>query len=380
MKLKRTLLLAVVVPLTALGVEGGARAYYAATTGDTGYLRYPAGGPSTLQRTALSSRDDNVGNEDRSLGRVGGLPPGEHEVWAGERFLHSIPINQSGFRGRDLGEADPGTAEIVVAGGSSVFSGDCPPGSAWPELLEARMETRHGAGSLAVVNRGMNGWSTREAVDHVIDEVLTAGAPPAAVILYSAFNALEDAGVFIDLRVGAAPWHTRLLYGRSLYYSVSLHAWMVRQQRAAGLRPDGSRDPEVVAKSYREEVERFVDATRAVGSEPVLVHQAFARASAQRTELMADRFDDHSLRAWPQMVQAFTAKEGPHARLQEVLAEVAEARGVTLIDPREALLEEPERNFVFALHLTEAGAEVLAEEVDLGLADLTRGLGATSAR
>lgn len=372
--IRRVLLAVLLAACTLGGAELAARCWYAWTTGDTGYLSFPRGGPLALQRTALSSKaDDSHGA--LSAGRGGGLAPGEHEVWAGDRFMHSVPINASGFRGRDLGEGGPDSVDIVTLGGSSVFSGDCPEGQSWPELLEERLAARNGAGRFAVVNRGMNGWSTREAVDHLEELAdLPAARRPAAALLYSAFNAIEDTAITVDLRQGLAPWHTRLLYGRSLYYTVSFHSWLVARQREAGLRSDGTRDPEVVARAYAEDLRRFVSASRAAGIAPVLVHQALATADEQDLGRMGDRIDAHTRERWPHMRAAFSAKEPAHARLQEVLAEVAAAEGVPRLDPRAALLARPEEHFMLVLHLTPEGARVLAEELDAGLAALPGGL------
>ncbi len=352
------MLLTLLSPLIA---EGIARAWYAGTTGDTGYLTFPDGGPFALQRHALYGGPDD--------GSLRPLNPGWNEVY----LRHSIWVNESGFRGRDFGDEPAALHEVVTLGGSSTLSADCPDGSSWPEILEQRLNERHGEGSFAVVNRGMNGWAPSQVADLVEDDI--AAREPAALIVYSAFNAIDYAGLRIDLRRGVAPWHTRLLYGRSLYYTLLFHRYLQEQRREAGLSPEGNRDPEQTVRRYRQDLERLAHAASEEGIVVVFVLQALADATALRPELMTTENDARPQdENWDDLVEAFAASQPLHDRLVAEMTAVAEERGLVLIDPRPALLAEPEANFAFALHLLPPGATILADEIDTGLGSYEGGL------
>ena len=142
------------------------------------------------------------------------------------------------------------------------------------------------------------------------------------------------------------------------------HAWN-RNAGPEGAKPRGALSnrirPEQLAQ-FRLNLETFVDLTRNVGAEPVLMTQA-RLISHENTEADRRRIAyDYARLPHAVLVEAFEATD-------DVAREVSRAKRVALVDASARLTGRPEL-FVDHVHLTDSGSAALAALVADNLAPL----------
>ena len=361
--LRRAAGLLLVLGLVLLCAEGGSRLILAVRTGNPGYLTYPRHPPVEMQ--ALTSPADlppASGTDPRAFhGTYERLTPGVHEFrrGPGAEVEHEITINQDGFRGRTFGDPPGARWELVCMGGSSTFCGSIPMGGSWPEVLERVYVERYGAGSVAVINRGIPGMSLLDVVELFEEDV--ADRKPDLVLIYSTYNSVLGAAVRVDLRPATtSPLH-RLLWGRSLYYTTMLNRHLVRQQRREAL----SSAIESQVAAYVEGLDRLRELARDAEVRLLYVVQPLLDPDRVQPERIRHRLNDGDLEQFEFLAPKFREDLPVHEALNQAMIDHAGAHDVPLVDPRSALLDvaDPENYFQIALHLTPAGAEKLATEI-----------------
>jgi hypothetical protein len=337
------LVLVVVVPLLA---EGGARVIYALQYADVNFLRYPSHAPVAPSviaiQMALPNPHDPVPH-----------PPGMHPFGPADDPHHWIPINASGFRGEDIHAPKEAARRVVCLGGSCTFSAECPVGTSYPEVLEQLWRGDLGEDSVEVFNMGMLGYSTREIAPLMRDRLVGQGVD--LVTVCSAYNNLQGLGL-LDLRPGIAPWHRRTLWGRSLLYTVMFNG---ARARAVLDRPW-----DVMEADYRDELEAMIALATAEEQRLLFVLQPLADPARVDQAEVLHRLDE-TVKDFQGVWEGYLRSVDWHARLCEVMAEVADSHGVPWVDPRPAVVEHPDsgEHFHVFLHLTPEGSSMMAEEI-----------------
>jgi len=332
----------VVVPLLA---EGAARLIYVFEYDDIDFLRYPSHVPVAPDAIAVRL-------EARNRNSPAPLPPGDHPYIVDQEIQYTLPINESGFRGKDIESPREADKRIVSLGGSSTFSGECPMGESYPEVWGQLLDEQLGEGAVEVLNMGIIGCTTAEIGPLIRDRLV--GRDVDLVTVCVAYNNLQGLGV-LDLRPGIAPWHRRVLWGRSLLYTVMFNGLRARQSRA--------RPWETLADRYRSDLERMIPVARRGDMQLLFVLQPLAdpgRIQLDAIRARAQQVDDLDV-----IIAEFRRNADRHAELCEVMAEVAERNGIPWVDPRAAVRDHPvsEDHFHMFLHLTPVGSRVMAEEI-----------------
>lgn len=326
-------------------IEFGARIVYSIRAGSAAYLHFPEGAPLALSSTLVDAVTYSVTDPRREQ-------PGTHIFEVNGRVLHSLPINKSGFRGIDLYDPKKAKNRIVTMGGSSTFSSECPVGTSYPEILEQILNENLGKNEVEVVNRGMNGMSTHEAAELFGNEV--ANHPLALVTVCSAFNALDNP-LILDFRKGSSPWHLRVFWGKSLFYTALYNN--LKKQKIQGPNHEN-----FVTETYRKDLESIAHTARQKNLKLFFIQQPLLDASKVDLKRISDRVVGEDIRS---LLDGFAAKAPMQKKLSEIMAEVAKKNNIPLVDPRPAILDDPDpqKYFWIALHLTPEGARVMAREI-----------------
>lgn len=360
---RRAAAVAILLLLVPLSAEMGSRLILAVRTGDTGYLSYPSNAP--VEMLTVTDRSATDLPPPPAPARPGSsyvrYQPGIHEFRLGPSgpVEHEITINADGFRGRTFGDPGGGRRELVCMGGSAVFSGLCPEGQSWPEVLEAGWEQKLGPGQISVINRGLPGMSLRDVGDLFVSDV--AVRRPDLVVVYSAYNSIFQGKVVVDLRPQTTSFVHRMLWGRSLYYTTMLNRHLVRTQVPKGV----TAAIESQVSAYVEDLERLTARAKEHDVALLYVVQAMLDPDRIRLERIRGNLEGGRLDEYHELAPMFRERLATHSALNEALIEHAAAHGVPLVDPRPALLDcpWPEDHFQVALHLTPAGAQQLAAEI-----------------
>ncbi|MEL6342722.1 MAG: GDSL-type esterase/lipase family protein [Myxococcota bacterium] len=334
--------LLVVVPL---GFEAGIRGLTAIRHSNPGFLTYPYG-------AALVGR--TIGAPQANAPRKMTSADGRFFIDR-DRDLAPVPLNASGFRGRDITTPRQSQQRWAVMGGSSTFCPELSDEQTWPARLERRVHDRDGAGHVEILNLATVGWSSAEVARDLQRVVLPAADPPELVILTSAYNNLSSIGR-LDLRAGFAPWHRRLLYRRSLAYtSLLLHQ---------KLREMGRNDPlRVAADRYAGDLEDMVTRGQARGVRFLFVLQPVLAPEAMDFAQTDGRVDRKTFRRIQRQNAQLLEQ---HGALLDRMVAVADDLGVPWVDPRPVMLDAPgaQDRFWAFLHVTAEGAQDLAAAID----------------
>lgn len=331
---------------TPLIIEFGARIVYSIRAGSAAYLHYPEGAPLALSSTLVEAVTYSITDPRREQ-------PGTHIFEVNGRPLHSLPINKSGFRGKDLYDPQKAKYRIVTMGGSSTFSSECPVGTSYPEVLEISLNEKLGNNEIEVINRGMNGMSTHEVAGLFSKEV--ANQSSTLVTVCSAFNALDNP-LILDFRKGSSPWHLRMFWGKSLFYTALYNN--IRMRRSHG--PDHE---QFVTETYRKDLESIAQTARLKNIKLLFIQQPLLDASKVDLKKISDRVVGEDIRS---LLDGFAVKVPMQKKLAAIMKKVAQKNSIPLVDPRPALEDapEPEQYFWIALHLTPKGSQVMASEID----------------
>ncbi len=334
--------------LVPLATELGARGIYAIRTGNAGYLGYPYTAPVTADAIAVSIKAP-------IHQRRGTLEPGTHPLYVDGELLHTLEINSSGYRGRDIAGPKEAGVRIVSLGGSSTMSSECPEGQTYPDLLEEALDAAAGDPSATeVMNMGMVGYSSADVAS--LFERTAAREPTDLVTVCSAFNDAFSSHA-LDVRPGIGAWYTRALWGRSVFYTV-MHNQAVARRHAA-------QPWETTRARYRAALEDMVAVGRRRGVQVLFVLQPLADLDRMDLRVIEERLSRRGEGGLDSIRRTVQESRGRQLELCDLMVEVAEARGAPWVDPRPALVEapHPEQLFHAFLHLTPEGSRVMAEEI-----------------
>jgi lysophospholipase L1-like esterase len=352
-------LILVSLVLVPLAVELGARAIYAIRTGNPGYLGYPYTAPVAADVIAVSIQAP-------ISERRGTLEPGTHPLYVNGELLHTLEINSSGYRGRDIAAPKAAEVRIVALGGSSTMASECPEGETYPDQLEVVLDEHLGdEDAVEVLNMGMVGYSSADVA--ALFERVAARPPTDLVTVCSAFNDAFSSQL-LDVRPGIGAWYTRALWGRSVFYTV-MHNRLIARRHAA-------QPWETTLDRYRRALEDMAGFGRRRGIQVLFVLQPLADLDRMDLSVVAERLARRGDGGVEQIRRTVQESRARQEELCEIMVQVAEERGVPWVDPRAALVEasHPEQLFFAFLHLTPEGSRAMAEEVVRQLEDRYGGL------
>lgn len=296
---------------------------------------------------------------------------------------HSIRHNALGFRGPETTWEKPeGVFRVVCLGGSSTYGhGPSSNETTYPARLQVHLnEALRGAPPVEVINGGCQDYSTFESLGNLAFRMVAF--EPDLVVVYHTINDARCAlypGVKRDNTHLRAVWPVRRPWGieelaeRSYFFLIARRYLSNYAEEASNLakyyKVDFGRyadfyaqptDVDLGCANFQRNLVSIVQVARSHGAEAVLVTQGLNASDldgASSKEAQVRTFD----------------------RLTEVLKVVAAERGVPLVDARPVLERAeaagpPHAIFTHEVHLTDAGADLLARTVADALlaADLVR--------
>lgn len=291
---------------------------------------------------------------------------GEHA--ADEAFIR---INSDGFRGPELDRSRPHT-RILTIGDSCTFG--TIEQSSYPRVVERELR-RRGATDLEVVNAGVEGYAPKDVL-HQMDRYRALG--PAIVTIYIGWGPLYgETHALDDLPGWARLDSVRLLVRGTSYLWAGLRDPKARALEAqvaslASLRPDAA-DPQIdrlagFVPTFMSDLDEMVRAFRSGGSVVVLVTLPGLYTSDSAPTEKALRmgnlpeFTDN-----PYVLARMTDRYNDELRALAIRHRLQvidlDAWSRTALVPRDA-------HFVNAVHLDEAGQEMVGRYIAAELAPL----------
>lgn len=284
------------------------------------------------------------------------------------RRTRTIQINSQGFRGPEIQSPKPqGRLRLGFLGGSTTFCAEVSSNeAAWPARLVDRLRAARPAVDVDYVNASAGGYSIaqmRKALSHRL-----APLQPDVIVIYEAANELAKNSRRLAARAGLAaeaPAETGWLDEHSILWSHVTKNLRIRrlEAHAAESSPALEFDDVDLTAGYRADLAALIDEARAVA--PVVVVVTFAqrtRASLPAAERRAAARS--SLYYMPYMTPDALVRG--YVALNQAAREVAASHGAVLIEAEDAVPAD-RRHFNDAVHLTDAGADKLAECVAAGL-------------
>jgi len=276
----------------------------------------------------------------------------------------SMPINTLGYRGPEFSVSKPkGISRIIIYGGSQVFDMNVGGLDDWPHRLQSLLDV-NGTGGLEVINGGVLGNVSWEATAWLLGE--GHRLDPDIVMLCNEWNELSylSSREFIARHFGSFDRRDdfsclyRGLRWKFLQWKLNIGAEGSRRSVSGRIELQES-----AFEQYRLNIGQFVDLSRRIGAEPVLMLQArlpVPGTSAEAREKI--RYEVHHL-SHDQLCEAFR-------RMDAILEDVSSRDHVRLLRAGSLLSGKPEY-FEDHIHFNDAGsrkfAEVLAEELESGL-------------
>jgi len=275
-------------------------------------------------------------------------------------------LNSLGFRGPEL---EPGKLTVATLGASETFGMYESDNREFPRQLETILRERFGD-SVQVANVAYAGMSVGQALLR-LDETLEA-VEPDMLVVYPSVAAYADAPKG-EWRLGKRPQRSSFAIFRIEervrdLLKNTIPDWLQTQIRE--MQADRSKQaekgwqtlPEENVERFRRELDELVERTLATGAEVALVTHATRFGDRVRPE------DEPFLIAWrkfyPQLAEdGFLDME---RRLNAVVREIAQERGLPLVDAAEKM-EPGAENFVEFVHFTDQGAHRLAELIAAGV-------------
>ena len=280
------------------------------------------------------------------------MDPGMHEFMVGGKVLHSIPINSSGYRGKDFSKQKEAKYCVVTLGGSSTFSAECPPGHSYPEILEKLWNENHRTKNVEVINRAAVGIDLEEV--GLIFKGQVIAAVPDLVTVCSAFNSAKKPAL-VDLRPQSSPPHQRALWEKSLFYTALFNRFAAKDSETVS-------DDEMRIKKYKNNLLDIIEAAKQNNIKLLFILQPMLNPDLVRKEMIAERLKGLKIDF---LLEVFRSKFELQGRLCTIMEQVAKENGIPFIDPRTELTGavNPEDNFWISLHLTPKGSLRLAREI-----------------
>lgn len=329
-----------VLVATPLLLELAVRLWWSLHMGTVAYLLFPAAG--ALAAAEIATAGEQVERSETEWRFT--------DVWMDSDGRNPTPLNRDGFRGAAPSSAKQAPWRLAFIGGSSTFSPECAEGRTWPDQVGGLAAKALGQ-PVEVVNMGRVGWSTAELAPLWAEWAPRADAD--LLVVSAAYNNIRALGL-VDLRPGVAPWHHRLLWGRSLAWTVGWNSWQVRRQRR-------HHPLALVSARYAGDLEAMVRAARQAGTPVLFVLQPMTSPAHMPAEV--DQLGDRGL---ARLRELAAADAEPHAALLDVMKEVGHRLDVPVVDARAAVQQADVAadSFEIYLHLSEAGAERFASGID----------------
>jgi lysophospholipase L1-like esterase len=321
----------VLLPVLALcAVEGGARLYF--------HLRF--GVPGHVY--GMSKYDPVLGAAPRE-----------------NSYSQTAHLNDFGFRNSEpVFEPKPaGSLRLITYGGSTTFCHHLTNDEAWPIRLQAIMRsTRPGGAQDQVLNGGVVAWSLGHSAERIRRDV--PRLRPDAVVIYTGVNertnaeylaregapmrelvARGDYGRFTPNLAPSSPFRDVIIYKflRDRLF-VSLQKWLHPTDQS--LLNQLPVDPDVMT-NYLETMRQLVTYLRSEGVTPIVVREVYDPDSPTAPE--------------NKVLTSYST----------AAAKVAADWGALVVDPtrdfQEATAHSPELFQYTGVHVTVAGAELMAE-------------------
>jgi lysophospholipase L1-like esterase len=260
--------------------------------------------------------------------------------------IFDLRTNALGLRNDEISPAKPaGTFRVLAVGDSCTFGSGAGQQQTWPARLEQRLAAQRGDLRVEVLNAGVPGWSSHQALRYLETEGLALS--PDAVIFTSAVNDASPASAGGKRRFGQGRLLSDREYAEALraqHFGVTRLLW--RAGLGVGVR--GSRTPpgevkrRVPLADYIDNLRRFAAASRERGARPLLV-------------------------AWPLRSQAETPPrtgelERELSRYQRAALETARAEGAAFVDLLPLVSGRPEL-YIDAVHMGPEGYALVAARI-----------------
>ena len=285
-----------------------------------------------------------------------------------QKEIPAHDINEKGYRGRGFDAAKPeGTIRLMFYGGSQVFCIQTDRGEDWPHRVEGLL-WEAGFDNVEVINAGIPGYASFDCVGglfaegHVFD--------PDYVLLCTGWNdikhfrgdepllrSMQPYDDSRDYRINYTSGIDRFLCHHSKLY-LAVRTWYYDETMRVGFEgkvPAGEYRSEIAeepADQHRLSVQMFVDCARNIGAVPILIKQPRLVARDNTEEQRRRIKYRYQLLTHEALCEAFE-------RTDQIIDEVAEAKGVSVIDAS-ARMTEADEWFRDHIHLTAEGSEELA--------------------
>ena len=262
----------------------------------------------------------------------------------GEFLGKRLRVNRLGLRGPEPPQArGPGTRRVVCFGDSITFGYGVGEDETYSHYLGQRLAPR----GVAVVNAGVTGYTSHQVLG-LLQRVGPALQPDVVTVLicWNDQNRRHSTDRSYQARFRQAAAIAATLDHLYLYRAIS--AGYRALARSGARRPTPRDTVRVLPDEYRENLERIVAVCVALGAKPAFI--AFTGRHAR-------------------------GQAAPEGRYPGILAEVARAHGVAVLDSGPLAATAPDGNeplFIDSLHFSPAGAELLARELAAQL--LARGI------
>ncbi len=295
----------------------------------------------------------------------GGQPTGLYEVRDGRPqlirgaelpgVLVDVRVNSWGFRDDEVIEPRPEQAlRVWVVGGSTTFDIYARDNaSAWPNLLEQRLQRALPGRRVEVLNAGIPGETLMGSGDDL--ERLGERFQPDLVLLYHGPNDLRHEAMQPLLQRGPAP--VKGVDWSRVAGSIALTRLLARVSQPALFTGGGRFDPESGLRSAREGLSRAIELSRGLGATPVLATHPLRIVLDDQGQLGREMHElsQHLLLPPEQSVAAYQA-------YNEYVRGLAVSEELPLVEVAQAVDSSPE-NWGDLTHFRRPGAELCADEV-----------------
>lgn len=280
----------------------------------------------------------------------------------------TIQINALGLRGPELTLPKPnGTLRLAFIGGSSTFCTEVSSNDAvWPHLVWERLQKQTPQRHMDYINAGVTAYSTKQSLIH-LQKIVAPLQPDLIVILHGSNDmTLETRALAEKQGLTSKPFTHSWISNHSLFWflvekNLQIRSVQANKERLTSFPTDfGLPFEENLTHLIREaqKVSRLVavsTTSQQIRKEHTSETNKRAAASSQyympflSPEALLDAFD----------------------RYNAVIRRVARKTGALLLDIESRIPGDPE-HFVDAVHFTDTGNRVMAEQVTTGILSSTR--------
>lgn len=280
-----------------------------------------------------------------------------------------IEINSLGFRGPELTTPKRQRAvRIAFLGGSTTYCAEVSSNEAtWPHLVVDQLARKFPETAIDYVNGGVPGYTTSESLRNLDSRV--APLEPDAIVIYHGTNDLsgdsrrvaEQHGLFHerpDTTSALGQWST-------LWFLLEKNWTIYRRQAEARVANDRLQFvPAELSPPFQRRLEALVQ--RAKRHAPVVALVTFSHR-VRHHQSREEQLDASNTSLYYMPYMSVEGLLDGFDEYNRVVREVAEKHSVILVDAATAIPGDGE-HFVDSVHLSDAGAGLLAELVADGLA------------